>query len=352
MCTIGKMRTNDAQMLVLSVLMEGPLHGYAINAAIEGVSGERLGAGSLYGALGRLEGKGLVESLAGVGRQRPVRLTGRGRELVEREARAMARVSGHVFESAVPSRVSYLDRVAGSVPGQAYKTVMLEALDVRPGETVLDLGCGPGTDLGSLAEAVGVGGSVIGIDGDEEMVEQARVRTAELPGVDVRVGDVHELQLETGSVDRARTDRVLQHVADPAKALAEARRVLRPGGRLVMGEPDWDSLAIDAADLGASRAYARHIADKVVRNGVVGRQLARYAVDAGFEIPAVVPVVSVFRELQAADQVLGFQRNTERAVAAGYLSAAVAEEWLAGLAEGPFLASVTLFVVVAEVALS
>jgi SAM-dependent methyltransferase len=352
MCTIGQMRTNDAQLLVLSVLMDGPMHGYAINAAIEKVSGQRLGAGSLYGALGRLESKGLVESLEGVGRQRPVRLTGLGRELVEREARSMARVSGHVFESAVPSRVSYLDRVAGSAPGRAYKTVMLEALEVRPGETILDLGCGPGTDLASLAEAVGVDGTVIGVDSDEEMVEQARVRAAGVPVIDVRVGDVHELQLEAGSVDRARTDRVLQHVADPAKVLEEARRVLRPGGRLVMGEPDWDSLAIDAVDLGASRAYTRHIADKVVRNGVVGRQLARQAVDAGFDVPAVVPVTSVFRELQAADQVFGFQRNTERAVAAGYLSAAAAEGWLDGLATGPFLATVTLYVVVAEVALS
>jgi ubiquinone/menaquinone biosynthesis C-methylase UbiE len=346
------MRTNDAQVLVLSVLTDGPLHGYAINGAIERVSGQRLGAGSLYGALGRLEAKGLVESLAGVGRQRPVRLTDEGRALLEREALSMARVSGHVFESAVPGQVSYLDRVAASEPGRAYKTAMLEALEIKAGATVVDLGCGPGTDLGELAAAAGATGKVIGIDASTEMIEQAGERMAGLAEVDVRLGDIHELPIDDRSVDRARTDRVLQHVEEPGKALEEARRVLRPGGRLVMGEPDWDSLAIDSVDPEVSRAYTRHIADKIVRNGVIGRQLPRLAVEAGFEVPTVLPITSVFRELRAADQVFGFQRNIERAIEAGYVSAGAGREWLEGLAAGPFLATVTLYVVVAEVALS
>ncbi|WP_410586720.1 PadR family transcriptional regulator [Amycolatopsis sp. lyj-23] len=87
------MQANDAQTLVLCALADGQLHGYAINSAIEQLTGERLGVGSLYGALARLEAKGLVESLAEQGRQRPVRLTDRGREVLERELRAMARVA-------------------------------------------------------------------------------------------------------------------------------------------------------------------------------------------------------------------------------------------------------------------
>lgn len=87
------MQANDAQTLVLCALADGPLHGYAINTAIEELTGERLGPGSLYGALTRLEAKGFVESLAGSGRQRPVRLTDAGRDVLERELRAMARVA-------------------------------------------------------------------------------------------------------------------------------------------------------------------------------------------------------------------------------------------------------------------
>ncbi|MGZ0147733.1 PadR family transcriptional regulator [Kribbella sp. WER1] len=87
------MQANDSQTLVLSVLADGPKHGYAINNAIEELTGQRLGAGSLYGALTRLEAKGLIESLEEQGRQRPVQLTASGRGVLEQELRAMARVA-------------------------------------------------------------------------------------------------------------------------------------------------------------------------------------------------------------------------------------------------------------------
>ena len=64
------------------------------------------------------------------------------------------------------------------------------------------------------------------------------------PNVELGAGDVHALPLADGSMDRAKVDRVLQHVQNPAKALAEARRVLRPGGLLCMAEPDWDTLVV------------------------------------------------------------------------------------------------------------
>lgn len=87
------MQANDAQILVLCALSNGPLHGYAINTAIEELTGTRLGPGSLYGALTRLEAKGLVESLDEVDRARPVRLTAEGRRVLEQELLSMARVA-------------------------------------------------------------------------------------------------------------------------------------------------------------------------------------------------------------------------------------------------------------------
>ena len=88
------MQVNDAQTLVLCALAEGPKHGYAVNTAIEELTGARLGPGSLYGALARLEAKGLVEEAGEAeGRQRPVRLTAEGRTVLEAQLRAMARVA-------------------------------------------------------------------------------------------------------------------------------------------------------------------------------------------------------------------------------------------------------------------
>ena len=181
------------------------------------------------------------------------------------------------------------------------------------------------------------------------MAARARQRTAALAAVRVQVADLQELPLRGAALDGARIDRVLQHVPDPARVLAETRRVLRPGGRLVLAEPDWDSLAIDYPDLEVARSYTRHVADQVIRNGVIGRQLARLAAGAGFAVGEIVPVTTALRDVRAADQILGLQRTTERAVAAGYLTAAAARAWLRHLAAGPFFAAVTLYVVRAEV---
>ncbi|GAB3988535.1 helix-turn-helix transcriptional regulator [Actinoallomurus acanthiterrae] len=91
------MHSNDAQMLVLTVLADGPLHGYAINTAIEELTGRKLGPGSLYGALSRLETRELIrpadEAAEAGERHRTMQITDAGRELLRAELQQMARVS-------------------------------------------------------------------------------------------------------------------------------------------------------------------------------------------------------------------------------------------------------------------
>ena len=91
------MHSNDAQMLVLTVLAGGPRHGYAINTAIEELTGSRLGPGSLYGALSRLEARRLVQPADEAGeaneRHRTMTITEAGRDLLRDELQQMARIS-------------------------------------------------------------------------------------------------------------------------------------------------------------------------------------------------------------------------------------------------------------------
>lgn len=246
-----------------------------------------------------------------------------------------------------PDPVRYLDDAAASPPGRDYKRRLLDALDVRPGHTALDVGCGPATDLPALAAAVTSAGAVIAVDHDAAMVAEARRRTSRLPWVEIRTGDAHALPVDAASVDRARADRVLQHIADPAGAVAELARVLRPGGMLGLAEPDWHTFAIDDEDTGTSDGFARFLAGQV-RNPAIGRQLARLAVRAGCRVRTVDATAITFLEFGAADQILGLERNTDRAVRAGQLDAAAAGQWLDRLRDGPFLAAFTLFAVTAE----
>ena len=249
-------------------------------------------------------------------------------------------------DTAAPDHIGYLDAAAAVPLAQDYKQRTVAALHIRPGDTVLDVGCGPGTDLARLADAAGPDGTVIGIDADPAMVEEATRRFSGKPAVRIQPGDAHALPLPDASVDRARIDRVLQHLTDPSRALAELHRVLRTGGRLAMAEPDWDTLAVDDPDTDTCRAYARYVRDNV-RNGVVGRQLARRATEVGFTVERVDATVLLFRDFTSAERVLGLRRVAARAVRDGVLAQAAARAWLDRLATGPCLAGFTFYTVVA-----
>jgi SAM-dependent methyltransferase len=104
--------------------------------------------------------------------------------------------------------------------------------EARPGERVLDLGCGAGRFVAALGEA---GAEPVGVELAEAALERAR---ANAPGADLRlVADDGSLPLEHASVDLAWCSEVLEHVPDTAQLLLEVRRVLKPGGRLLVTVP-------------------------------------------------------------------------------------------------------------------
>ncbi|MBK8977697.1 MAG: methyltransferase domain-containing protein [Planctomycetes bacterium] len=109
---------------------------------------------------------------------------------------------------------------------------------LRAGEHVVDIGCGAGADAWIAAKMVGATGRVIGVDMTPAMVEKARVSAAEAPfaNLEVHEGLAEELPVPDGWADVVISNGVFNLLPDKARALAEMRRVLRPGGRLQLAD--------------------------------------------------------------------------------------------------------------------
>jgi ubiquinone/menaquinone biosynthesis C-methylase UbiE len=125
---------------------------------------------------------------------------------------------------------------------------MLALLAVQPGERVLDVGSGPGFLVASLADAVGAGGAVHGLDPSAPMNAVARELIGSRPWARIDDGDAVDLPYPDGAFDVAVATQVYEYVADIPRALSELHRVLRPGGRALVLDTDWDSVVWHVAD--------------------------------------------------------------------------------------------------------
>lgn len=165
---------------------------------------------------------------------------------------------------------------------------ILDALDDQPqardlrertyqalGGTVVDVGCGSGRAVGELA-ARGV--RAIGIDVDPAMIEVAIERW---PTGEFHVADATALPLDDGSVTGYRADKVLHALAEPERAVVEARRVLAPNGRAVLVGQDWDTFVIDSDDPELTRTLVHARADRMPHPRIA-RRYRNLLLDNGF----------------------------------------------------------------------
>lgn len=130
----------------------------------------------------------------------------------------------------------------------AQRARVLEALALRTGERVVDLGTGPGLLVLDIAQQVGPTGAVEGIDFSESMVTLAGRRCMGLSWVSIDVGDVSALPYDDQSFDAFVCTQVYEFVPDIERALRELKRVLKPGGRAVIVDTDWESCVWHSSD--------------------------------------------------------------------------------------------------------
>ncbi len=171
---------------------------------------------------------------------------------------------------------------------------VLAVLGPQPGEHALDIGCGPGLTTEALAMAVGAQGSVLGVDIAPPMLAIAQRRCAAHAQVSFGMADVTQLPYPDARFDIALASQVYEYVDEVDHALRELARVVRPGGRVVLVDTDWES-AVWASHDDARMRRVLETWNEHIPHPQLPRTLARRLRQAGFaEVRVeVVPLLNL-----------------------------------------------------------
>jgi ubiquinone/menaquinone biosynthesis C-methylase UbiE len=183
---------------------------------------------------------------------------------------------------------------------------------------VVDVGCGTGRAVAELAERTT---HAIGVDLDPAMLAAAHDR---FPGLDVRSADATDLPLGDGEEHGYRADKLYHILPDPLAALAEARRVLAPGGRIVLVGQDWDTLVIDSDQPDLTRRIV-HARAGTIPHPRIARAYRNLLLDGGFRDVELEVHTAIFTE-PATQGLLAGHAAAAREV--GAISGAEAEAWI------------------------
>ena len=245
-----------------------------------------------------------------------------------------------------------LDRLYASPQVVAQRKRLRELIAARPGERGLDVGCGLGHLSCELALDVGEAGRIIGLDASADMVAGANERVAAL-GVADRVslmrGDATALALPNASLDFAVAVQSYSYVPQVERAIVEAARVLRRGGRLAVLETDWDMCVYQSAD----NAVMQRLFDGRWRfaHSHLPRQLHRMFRDAGLQLAQAEAFPIVETHYDPASFGVGLIAVARNAAVRHGVNAAQADAWVADIHarvnEGDYFFCVNRFMFIA-----
>ena len=138
------------------------------------------------------------------------------------------------------------------------RSMTIQALHLRIGEKVLDVGCGPGLLAQDMALAVGENGRIHGIDNSAPMIRMATERCAPYPQVTFAEQSATDITEEENSYDVVTCTQVLLYVDDPQSAVNSMYRTLKPGGRIAVIETDWRGVVFNSSDHTLTRRLLDH----------------------------------------------------------------------------------------------
>lgn len=202
----------------------------------------------------------------------------------------------------------------------------LQWLDVQPGQHILDAGCGTGKQTQVFANLAGVEGSTMGLDFSATMVTEAVKRNSSVTSASYIQGDIHQLPFAGAQFDRCYAERVFQHLPDPQQALRSLMRVTKPGGKIVILEPDHEMVTIDTPYHEVNRRFIEWRCN-TFRAGWVAHQLYGWFKMLGVSDVAVELVPVVFTDYAIRSRVAPYLEEIRIAAQQGVVTEAEANAW-------------------------
>jgi len=227
------------------------------------------------------------------------------------------------------SYLSALEAFDGIEQLQELKALGRERGGFAPGRSILDVGCGFGLETLRLAAMGAPRGVTAGVDKSAEFIGEAR-RRANAAGltIDFRAGDATALPFADASFNSVRAERLLIYLDDPAQAVREMKRVVRPGGGIALIEPDFSTTTLNLPNRAMVRRALAHEADSAVVMSWLPGPLLGILSDLGFADIRLATRVLVFPQELGA---LYFSAVGQHAADAAAITPDELREWLAGV---------------------
>lgn len=251
-----------------------------------------------------------------------------------------------------------MDETAGWAATQRLRQWERAQLQLLPGQRLLDVGCGLGDAALALAHDLGATGALVGVDASAEMIAGARQRASgTTSAVRFDVSDAVALAAPDDAFDAVRSERLLQWVPEPERAVAEMARVVRAGGLVSLIDTDWSTFELQVGDDDLARTVREALRLERHRPSNIGRRLSDLAEAAGLQPSAHTTATETWTEWDpdrepAPAGCFSMSSLADDLVERGHLTAAARDAFVSTVHDaarrGQFSMSLTMFAVVAS----